>query len=50
MVFVIQHSQHKYTTAIQLKLNELIANNDKASIKLVNIEDITEEELMVLKK
>ena len=50
MVFVIQHSQNKDTMAIQLKLNELIAANEKASNRLVNIEDLTEEELMVLKK
>ena len=50
MVFIIQHSQNKDTTAIQLKLNELIAANEKASNRLVNIEDLTEEELMVLKK
>ncbi len=49
MVFVIQHSQNKDTTAIQLKLNELIAANEKASNRLVNIEDLTEDELMVLK-
>ena len=50
MVFIIQHSQNKETTAIQLKLNELIATNNKASNRLVNIEDLTEEELMTLKK
>jgi low affinity Fe/Cu permease len=50
MVFVIQHSQNKDTTAIQLKLNELIASNERASNRLVNIEDLTEEELMILKK
>ncbi|MEO7529840.1 MAG: low affinity iron permease family protein [Sediminibacterium sp.] len=49
MVFIIQHSQNKDTTAIQLKLNELIASNDKASNRLVNIEDLTEEELNTLK-
>ena len=50
MVFVIQQSQNKDTTAIQLKLNELIAANEKASNRLVNSEDFTEEELLVLKK
>ncbi|MBV9986926.1 MAG: low affinity iron permease family protein [Chitinophagaceae bacterium] len=50
MVFIIQHAQNKDTTAIQLKLNELIASNTKASNRLVNIEDLTEEELQVLKK
>lgn len=49
MVFIIQHSQNKDTTAIQLKLNELIATNDKSSNRLVNIEDLTEEELTALK-
>ena len=50
MVFVIQHSQNKDTTAIQLKLNELIASNCDASNRLVAIEDLTEEELDVIKK
>ena len=36
--------------AIQLKLNELIACNEKASNRLIEIEDLTEEELEVLKK
>ena len=50
MVFIIQQSQNRDTTAIQLKLNELIACNEKASNRLVDIEDLTEEELMLLKK
>lgn len=50
MVFVIQQSQNKDTAAIQLKLNELIACNEKASNRLVDIEDLTEDELKVLKK
>jgi low affinity Fe/Cu permease len=50
MVFIIQQSQNKDTMAIQLKLNELIACNEKASNRLIEIEDLTEEELEVLKK
>ena len=50
MVFIIQQSQNKDTTAIQLKLNELIACNGKASNRLVDIEDLTEDELLALKK
>ena len=50
MVFIIQQSQNKDTTALQLKLNELIASNEKASNRLIDIEDLTEEELLVLKK
>ena len=50
MVFVIQQSQNKDTMALQLKLNELIAANKEASNRLVDIEDLTDEELQVLKK
>ncbi len=50
MVFLIQQSQNKDTVALHLKLNELIASNNAASNRLVNIEDLTEEELAVLKK
>lgn len=49
MVFIIQHSQNKDTTALQLKLNELIAAS-KASNKLISVEDLTDEELEVMKK
>lgn len=50
MVFIIQQSQNKDTMAVQLKLNELIACNKKASNRLIDIEDLTEQELIVLKK
>lgn len=50
MVFVIQQSQNKDSLAVQLKLNELIAADRNASNRLINVEDLTEEELMVLHK
>lgn len=50
MVFVIQQSQNKDTAAIQLKLNELIAASSEASNRLVDIEDLSAEELETLKK
>jgi low affinity Fe/Cu permease len=50
MVFVIQQSQNKDTLAIQLKLNELIASDSAANNRLVDIEDLSPEELAVLKK
>ncbi|MFN8310789.1 MAG: low affinity iron permease family protein [Chitinophagales bacterium] len=50
MVFVIQQSQNKDTVAIHLKLNELIASNRDASNRLVDIEDLTDSELEVLKR
>ncbi len=50
MVFIIQHSQNKDTLALQLKLNELIAANQHASNRLIDIEDLTDEELKTLKR
>lgn len=50
MVFLIQKTQNKDSKAIQIKLNELIASYEKASNRLVDIEDLTEEELDKLHK
>lgn len=50
MVFIIQQTQNKDTIALQLKLNELIASSGLASNNLVSVEDLTTEELEVLKK
>lgn len=50
MVFLIQQSQNKDSVALQLKLNELIAASSTASNRLVNIEDISAEELETIKK
>ena len=49
MVFVIQQSQNKDTMALQLKLNELIAALHGASNRLIDVEDLTEEELETIK-
>jgi low affinity Fe/Cu permease len=49
MVFVIQQSQNKDTMALHLKLNELIASTKGASNRLIDIEDLTEDELQTLK-
>ena len=49
MVFIIQQTQNKDTIALHLKLNELIACNEKASNRLIDIESLTEEELEVAK-
>ena len=50
MVFLIQKSQNKDSLAIQLKLNELVASHEFASNRLVNVENMTEDELKVIKK
>ena len=48
MVFLIQKSQNKDSLAMQIKLNELIAVNQKASNRLLNVEDLTEADLHAL--
>jgi low affinity Fe/Cu permease len=50
MVFLIQKAQNKDSKAIQLKLNELIAANELASNRMVDIEDLSERELDQLHK
>ena len=48
MVFLIQKSQNKESIAVQLKLNELIAANNGASNRLLNIQDLSEDQLKTL--
>jgi len=48
MVFLIQRTQNKDSRAIHLKLNELVAAVEGASNRLINAENLTEEELEVL--
>jgi len=50
MVFLIQKSQNKDSLAIQLKLNELVASNSDSSNRLVDIESMTEEEMLIVQK
>jgi low affinity Fe/Cu permease len=48
MVFLIQRTQNKDSIAVQLKLNELVAAMEGASHRLINVEDLSEEDLGVL--
>jgi len=50
MVFLIQKSQNKESVAVQLKLNELVAAHEFASNRLVDVENMTEEELKIIQK
>lgn len=50
MVFLIQKSQNKDSLAIQLKLNELVASNKDSSNRLVDIESMTEDEMIIVQK
>jgi low affinity Fe/Cu permease len=48
MVFLIQRSQNNDSRAVHLKLNEIVAALEGASSRLVNVEDLSEDELKVL--
>ena len=48
--FIIQKAFNKYTAAIHLKINELVAAHDKANNELLNVENKTEAELKEMAK
>ncbi len=50
MVFLIQKAQNKDSLAIHLKMNELIASHRSSSNRLVNIENMSEEEMQIVQK
>ena len=50
MVFLIQRTQNKDALAIHLKLNEIVAALEGASNRLIDVEDLTEEEIRTLHK
>ena len=50
MVFLIQRTQNKDALAIHLKLNEIVAAIEGASNRLVDVEDLSEDEIEVLHK
>ena len=48
MVFLIQRAQNKDAVAIHLKLNEIVAAMEGASNRLIDIEDLSEDEVAAL--
>ncbi len=50
MVFLIQRMQNKDSRAIHLKLNELVASLKGPSNRLIDVEELTEEDLETLSK
>jgi low affinity Fe/Cu permease len=50
MVFIIQRAQNKEAKAVNLKLNELIAAIEGSSNRLIDVEDLSEDELKTLAK
>ncbi len=49
-LFVIQKSFNRFSAALHLKINELIASNADASNKLISVEEKTEHEIAELSK
>jgi low affinity Fe/Cu permease len=45
MVFLIQNTQNRDTEALQIKLDELIRAVEPARNRLIDLEDLTEEEM-----
>ena len=50
MVFLIQRSQNKDALAIHLKLNEIVAAMEGASNRLIDSEELSENELKTLER
>jgi low affinity Fe/Cu permease len=48
MVFLIQRAQNKDAASLHLKLNEIVAALEGASNRLINVEDLTEDEVRTL--
>jgi low affinity Fe/Cu permease len=49
-VFLIQNTQNRDARAVHLKLDELISSIEGARNRLVDLEDLTDEELDLLQK
>jgi len=50
MVFLIQRAQNKDAVAIHLKLNEIVAAMEGASNRLIDVEDLSEDEIAALRE
>jgi low affinity Fe/Cu permease len=49
-IFIIQKSVNRFSAALHLKMNELVASHDTASNRIINVEEKTEEEIRALAK
>lgn len=49
-IFIIQKSVNRFSAALHLKMNELVASHDTASNRIINVEEKSEEEIRDLAK
>ncbi len=50
MVFLIQKAQNKDSLAVHLKLNELIKSHKESSNRLIDVENMTEDQILIIQK
>ena len=50
MVFLIQKAQNKDSLAIHLKLNELIKSHKESSNRLIDVENLSESQMLSIQK
>lgn len=50
MVFLIQKAQNKDSLAVHLKLNELIKSHKESSNRLIDVENLNEDQILIIQK
>ena len=50
MVFIIQNSQNRDTAAMQIKLDELILRLEGARVELLDLEELDEKDLALIRE
>ncbi len=50
MVFLIQKAQNKDSLAVHLKLNELIKSHKESSNRLIDVENLNEDQIFIIQK
>jgi low affinity Fe/Cu permease len=50
MIFLMQRSQAKEAVAVHLKLNEIVAALEGASNRLINVETLSEEQILAIQQ
>lgn len=50
IVFLLQHTQNRESAAVNLKLDELIAVHKRTKNTMINLEDLSDEELKELEQ